>query len=218
MSAVIKEIGNGLVMAAALGFLGACSTNQVHSSTIDDAISLKAGQIEQGGLAFITPSTVTGQEQDKQALALIFGDSLMKERPRYRVVALPQALGAINHAGLADEYRQMFQDYRDTGIFDRDILRKIGIAVGARYLAQLKLAGFTQGSQERFSVLGIRLFQTLHANIRVFLQIWDSEDGTIAWEGAEELNYAYDTDAERPVTFRTVVEATARKLIERLPP
>ncbi len=218
MRSVIEFCSKVVVLAAALSFLAGCSTNQIHSSTVENAISLESGDIDAGGLAFITPSTATGQEQDKQALALIFGETLIKERPKYRVVTLAKTLGAINRAGLADEYKQMFQDYRVTGIFDRDILRKIGLAVGARYLAQLKLAGFSQGSKERFSVLGIRMMQTLHANIRVFLQIWDSQNGTVAWEGAEELNYAYDTDEERPVTFRDVVVATAHRLIKRLPP
>ena len=206
-----------IALLAALSLVSACSTTQVHSSQLHSSISLKAGDIRRGGIAFITPSTATGHEQDKQALALAFGDVLMRERPRYRVVTLAQTLSDINRAGLAVQYKQMYQDYQDTGIFDRSTLQQIGHVIGARYLAQLKLAGFSQGSNERFSALGLRMFQTLHANIRLFLQIWDSKDGTIAWEGAEELNYAYDTDREKPVTFRRVVEDAARRLIAKLP-
>lgn len=169
------------------------------------------------GLAFITPSTVTGQEEDKQALALTFAEVLVAERPAVRCVTLPETLGAINRAGLAEEYKVMYEDYRDTGIFKRDILRKVGEATGTRYLVQLKLAGFVQGSQNRWGFLGIRMLDTKYASIRLFLQIWDSEDGTIAWEGNEELNYAFDTSRERAVTFKTVVETTARNLIAHLP-
>ena len=61
------------------------------------------------------------------------------------------------------------------------------------------------------------MLDTKSASIRLFLQIWDSEDGTIAWEGNEELNYAFDTSRERAVTFKTVVETTARNLIAHLP-
>ena len=35
--------------------------------------------------------------------------------------------------------------------------------------------------------------QTKQANIRIFFQIWDSKDGSIAWEGTEEMNYSWDT-------------------------
>ncbi len=207
-----------VVLLTAVSLLSACSTYQVHSSELHNSISLKAGDIRRGGIAFITPSTATGHEQDKQALALAFGDVLVVERPQYRVVTLAQTLSDINRAGFAGQYKKMYQDYQDTGIFDRSTLQLIGRAIGARYLAQLKLAGFSQGSNERFSALGVRLFQTQQANIRLFLQIWDSKDGTIAWEGAEELNYAYDTDREKPVTFRKVVEDAARRLIAKMPP
>jgi hypothetical protein len=81
----------------------------------------------------------------------------------------------------------------------------------------LKLAGFSQDMRERLSILGVRLFQTLHANIRLYMQIWDAETGTIAWEGSEEMSYAYDSSAELPVTFRRVVEDAALQLIQNLP-
>ena len=42
-------------------------------------------------------------------------------------------------------------------------------------------------------------------------------DGAIAWEGAEEINYAYDSTAERPMTFRTMVEAAATEILRPLP-
>lgn len=213
----ITRIGLVVMVFAAMSMVNACSTDQVHSSELNNSISLKAGDIRRGGIAFITPSTATGHEQDKQTLALAFGDVLMKERPRYQVVSLAQTLSDINRAGLASEYKHMYRDYQDTGIFDRRTLQRIGQVVGVRYLAQLKLAGFSQGSNERFGALGVRLLQTLHANIRLFLQIWDSKDGTIAWEGADELNYAYDTDKEKPVTFRTVAQGAARRLIAKLP-
>jgi hypothetical protein len=93
----------------------------------------------------------------------------------------------------------------------------VGKSTGARYLAQLKLSSFSQNSKGRLSLLGLRLVQTQEANIRLFFQIWNSELGTIVWEGAEELNYAWDTTRENPVTFQLVVEEIARNLITKLP-
>lgn len=207
---------SALVLVA---LLSACTTigSQIVPTALHTSISLKPGELQRSGIAFLTPSTVTGQEQDKQTLALIFGETMSKSLPSVHVITLPETLGAINRVGLADDYRKMIDAYRDTGIFPRELLREIGKAVGARYLAQLKLASFSQDMSERFSLLGFRLFQTLHANIRLYLAIWDSEEGTIAWESVEELSYAYDSGAEKPVTFRTAVEETARQLISRLP-
>lgn len=201
---------------AALSGLG-CSTNQLHAQADVTEIALRPGELERHGLAFITPSTVTGQEEDKQNLAFVFAKVLKERRPEIPLVSLPETLSAINRAGLAEEYRAMYADYRDTGIFKKESLRKVGQITGTRYLAQLKLSNFTQDSKGRFNFLGLRLLQTKQANIRLFFQIWDSQDGSIVWEGTEELNYTWDTPKETPVTFQLVVGEVARNLVGRLP-
>lgn len=211
--------GRCLLWIGLLLLLAGCTTvgNQIHPTTLQKNLSLQPGALQHHGVAFLTPSTVTGQEQDQQALALIFAEYMHSRLPAARIVFLPESLGAINSAGLVPEYRKMVEVYRETGIFPRDILAKVSQANGTRYLIQLKLAAFSQDMRERVSILGIRLFQTLHANIRLYAQIWDAEAGMIAWEGSEELSYAYDSSAEVPVTFRRVVEEAAQQLIENLP-
>jgi DUF971 family protein len=197
--------------------LAGCSTTQTYPTLQVQSISLRKGDLESAGLAFITPSTVTGQEQEKQAVALGFADVLKEERKDLRVVTLAETLSAVNKAGFADAYRKMYDDYRDTGLFPGDALRRVGQAAGARYLAQLKLQGFEQGTRDRFGILGIRMIETKYAHIRLFLQIWDSETGAIAWEGVQELRHSHDTFSEQPVMQRTVLERTARDLVARLP-
>jgi hypothetical protein len=214
VNTLIKSFALCLVIAFTLG---ACAKFQVHSTARDSVISLGPGQLEKHGMAFITPSTVTGQEEDKQTLASIFAEVLETERPGILIVSLPKTLSAINTAGIADEYKQMYIDYRDTGIFKRELLYSVGKVAGVRYLAQLKLSNFEQLSKGRFSALGLRMFQTNQANIRLFLQIWDSHEGIIAWEGTDEVNYSWETSTEKPVTFRVIVEETAGNLIGKLP-
>ncbi len=194
-----------------------CARNEIHASVQFENIALSAEGLSAFGIGFITPSTVTGREQDIQSLAFIFARVAQSQRPNMRVVSLPETLSAINRAGLADEYKQMYIDYSDTGIFNQSSLSKVGEVSGVRYLAQLKLSGFTQGSRGRFGLLGWRMIQTKEANIRLFLQIWDSQNGAIVWEGTEELNYASDTSTEKPVTFQVVVEEVARNLVDKLP-
>ena len=194
-----------------------CAWHQVHTSVEFDNIALTVDELESYGLGFITPSTVTGREQDIQSLAFIFARVLEEDRPAIHVVGLPETLSAINQADLADEYKQMYIDYSDTGIFKQPSLKKVGYVAGVRYLAQLKLSGFDQGSKGRFGMLGWRMIQTKHANIRLFLQVWDSENGAIVWEGTEELIYSNDTFSEQPITFQLVVEEVARNLLSKLP-
>jgi hypothetical protein len=203
---------------AALLLASGCSTSPHFYPTFQQqSISLGAGQLETGGLAFITPSTVTGQEQEKQGVALTFADVMKAQRPGVKVVTLAETLGALNRVGLADDYRHMYEHYGDTGLFPDNVLRQIGQAAGARYLAQLKLQGFSQGSKSRFGIFGLRLVETQYADVRVFLQIWDSRDGSIAWEAMQELRISLDSTRDEPVMLRELLKRSAHDLISRLP-
>jgi hypothetical protein len=77
-----------LVLLAA-SILSSCAVDQIHSTAHHSDISLNKGELEAHGLAFITPSTVTGQEEDKQTLAFIFAEVMNKERPDIHTVPLP---------------------------------------------------------------------------------------------------------------------------------
>lgn len=218
------RIRSGILFCAlAIGLAvlsGGCATQLSPQSknTVQSSVLTLSGQsLKEGGLAFLTPSTVTGQEEDKQALALSFFETVRLARPDLKAVSLPVALTAVNRAGLAGAYKHMIEDYRMTGLLDRDTIRQIGQAAGVRYLAQLKLASFRQESKNRWGALGFRIFDTKLSTARLFLQIWDSNDGAIVWEGAVELTAAYDSVREETVTFNSIIQATARELVARLP-
>ena len=198
--------------------LAGCSTDPVYYPTLQEqSISLGKGDLEAAGIAFVTPSTVTGQEQEKEAVALTFAEVLKKARPRLRVVTLAETLGAVNRAQMAEGYKRMYEDARDTGLFSAEALRRVGAATGARYLAQLKLQAFSEGAKTRFGFLGLRLIETQYADARLFFQIWDSRDGSIAWEAMQELRIARESTTEEPVMLRNVLEHSARALVARLP-
>jgi hypothetical protein len=114
------------MIAAAALVLSACSTTlQVYSSPEHETLRLRQGDLRDGGLAFLTPSAVTGQEEDKQALAHVFAATLQSERPQLRFVSLSETISAVNRAGLAEAYRTMYQNYRDTGVFDGTLMRRV---------------------------------------------------------------------------------------------
>jgi hypothetical protein len=204
-----------VLLAAAAG---ACSTPPTYYSTLQhQPLLLGAGDLESGGIAFITPSTVTGQEQEKQAVALAYADVLKRERPALKVVTLAETLSAVNRAKLVEPYRRMYEDYRDTALFPADVLQRVSAATGTRYLAQLKLQSFSQGSKGRFGVFGFRVSETLIGDLRVYFQVWDSRDGSIVWEGMQELRIAVDSTSDEPVTLRDLVERSAHDIVAKLP-
>jgi len=210
-----------IMVAIALIFapaLSGCSKTPQRFNTLDHKLSgLTRESLYDSGIAFITPSSVTGQEEEKQAVAFIFADELSEVLPDLKIIHLSETLSAINAAGLADDYRRMYANYKDTGIFDGDTLRRIGDATGTRYLGQLKLAAFHQGSMGRFSVFGLRLVETKYANLRLFFQIWDAITGGIVWEGIQELNWSEEAVAEKTVTLQNVLAYTADQMAAKLP-
>ncbi len=206
-----------VLLTLSMALLTSCGVPQVYSKIEHQQSSLSNGLMKENGVAFITPSTVTGQEEEKQAVAFTFTDILKKERPDLRIVTLSETLSAINKAGLATAYQEMFAEYKDTGIFNREILSKIGSVTNTRYIAQLKLAGFSQGSSGRLGVFGLRLVETKHARLRLFFQVWDTQDGAIAWEAVQELNWAEEKMAEDSIALQTVIEEAAENIAARLP-
>ena len=86
-----------------------------------------------------------------------------------------------------------------------------------RYVAQIKVQEFEQIGRDRLAILGLRIIETKAASVRLFFQIWDTKDGTVAWEATQELHVAYDTITEKPLTFQEVVGRAARELVSKLP-
>jgi len=208
------------MLACALILSGCSSTSQMYSAQIiadPTNSSLKSGDLASYGIAFITPSTVTGQEEDKPALALAFSKTLEQQRPDTHVVPLTETLTSVNRAGLFENYKRMIIEYRQSGLLDPTALAQIGKATGARYVALLNMAAFQQVYHDRLGVFGLRLLQTKEANIRLTLQIWSSRDGSVVWEGSQEIHMADETAAEDAVSFGLVVQAAAEKLVPKIP-
>ena len=215
-SKILAMPAAGLIVMTLLS--GCAVTTQSYPTTLVQSVSLEPLALKTAGIAFITPGTVTGEEEYKQSLALAFTDALKQARPDLRIVSLPETLGIINKEGLSEEYKRMYEDSRLTGIFNRDTLRKISHLTGARYIAQLQLGGFTQTTQGLWGFLGFNLSITEITTVRLFLQIWDGENGTIVWEGSQELTLTSNQVKQSPVSFRDTVELSAQELVARLLP
>jgi hypothetical protein len=209
--------GIALALVATLSLAGCANTAQLSTNTEATDFSLDPDAFHTEGVGFLTPVAATGQEANRVALALAFADSLETAREDWRVISLPEVLSAVNRAGLAAEYKAMIDAYAATGIMEKGTLQRVGEASGARYLGLLGLADFEQAINKRFSIGGLRLLDTKLSSIRVSWQIWDSRTGEIAWEGNDEIHYAYDTGRERPVSFAFVAGQAAANLVARIP-
>jgi hypothetical protein len=217
LSAVRGSFACLIGLAICAGLFACAATDQVRFDMQHNDFTLGPNDLEAGGVGFLTPAAATTREADRQALAQSFARQLQAMRPEVKVVTLSEIVSAVNARDLDQQYKAMYRDYLETSILEGSTLKQVGETGGVRYLAQLSLASFAQGNRGRFSFLGVRIFDTKLGNLRVFIQIWDSETAAVAWEGGAELNYAYDTGAEDPVTFLEITRLAAERLFSELP-
>jgi hypothetical protein len=206
-----------LVMPSILAVLSGCAGSEpTRSASKVSAPLLTPGLLAEHGIGFLTPTAASSREEDRHALALVFGSVFSELRPEVRVVPLAQMLGAVNRAGMLRQYQRMYEGYAAAGVLERDALAKLRGVTGVRYFCLLQLGEFNQPT----SATQVFPFPVRHsppAHIRLFIQIWDSVDGTIAWEGINEISQVPQTGNAASANFSVVVERAARDLIGRLP-
>lgn len=106
-----------------------------------------------------------GLRGNEVGLDFMLGEVLQTVAPHMHIVSPQHSISQINQQGLAAEYTQMRTDAEQSHILNRESLKKIGRAIGARYVFQPRLAAFTQTMYDRwtFPGLGVLLvLQRLH--------------------------------------------------------
>ena len=98
----------------------------------------------------------------------------------------------------------MRTDYERSDILDREPLRKIGAALGARYVFQPRLASFNQTLYERweFPGLNVKVLRTRVSILRMSLQLWDTETGELIWASVAEGAFQEEALFDDPVYLR----------------
>jgi hypothetical protein len=172
------------------------------TSLICKAASFDASALEREQAAVLNAVVGFGLEGYSQQVSRSLDVAVKKVRPSFQVMPAHETLSRINRAGLAGEYAAMVSDFQLTGILDREILQRIGQSLGVRYFFQPGLAGFSQSMSGRFSIFGLRVFQTRVSVLRLSAQIWDAQSGEIVWEACGEATLAGEDALDDPPVRR----------------
>lgn len=146
----------------------------------------------------------------------ILAQVVRKVAPNIKVIGLKETVTRINGKGLADEYTRMRMDALLTDMLSRDPLRKLGAAVGARYVFQPRLTAFTQTMTDRWSFVDVRIVQTRGSIMRMSLQLWDTETGELLWASLAETTVQSEAIAQDPVYFQDAARVTLGSIIADL--
>ncbi|MBI5971310.1 MAG: hypothetical protein HY884_09180 [Deltaproteobacteria bacterium] len=144
-------------------------------------------------------------------------EALKKERPDIKVIPYWQTLSVINTGGYTADYARMLNTYTTTGILDKDVLTKLGAALGAKYLIHPRIIDFNQKQTIRFQPFGFTMFLTHETEIKIYMEVWDAKNGAIVWIGAAEAHMASEHFMSKPIPFEEVAKLTIETLLKKMP-
>ena len=145
----------------------------------------------------------------------MLAEILHRVAPQIHIVRPQHSMSQINQQGLAAEYAQMRTDAEQSHILNRDSLRKIGEAIGARFVFQPRLAAFTQIMYDRwtFPAFGVVISQTRQCDLRISLQLWDAKTGELLWSSMAEGTMQSEAFAKDPVYLEDIMRVTMGSIV-----
>lgn len=177
---------------------------EVRTESTHKPASFHSAVFEQEPVAVLEALTTSGLHGNEVGLALSLKRVLKKVEPKWKLVSPQETATRINRHGLASVYVQMRADYEMSNILDRELLRKIGGAIGVRYVFQPRLAAFSQTLYDRWKapVFDVHISRIRSSILRLALQLWDTENGEMIWASTAEATFQEEALSEDPVYLR----------------
>jgi hypothetical protein len=189
-------------------FLSGCPGSvyiwEVRTESTTRPPSFNPAVFEQQPVAVLDALTAPALHGNEVGLALSLGRILKRVEPKWKLVSPQETATRINQRGLAAEYTRMRMDYEQSNILDREPLRKIGAALGTRYVFQPRLAAFTQTLYDRWKLpaFEVHVVRIRSSILRLALQLWDTETGELIWASTAEATFQEEALSEDPVYLR----------------
>lgn len=197
--------------------LTACS-NSIYGWTVRTNSTAPSGSfhpamLEREPVAVLEAQTLAGLRGTELGLAHYLTEIVRRIAPNMKMITARESINRINAAGLVAEYLQMRTDLDQGNIFEATALRKIGAAIGARYVFQPRLGAFTQTMTERWKFADVRLVQTRSSILRLSLQLWDAHTGELVWASVAEAILANEAAGQDPVFLEDAARVTLGSMI-----
>jgi hypothetical protein len=202
-----------------LALVTGCSSSiygwQVRTSSTAFSPSFDPGTLGKEPVAVLGALTMPGLRGNEVGLDFMLGQVLHRVAPQMHIISPQRTISQINQQGLATEYTQMRVDAEQSHILNRETLKKLGTAVGARFVFQPRLAAFTQIMYDRwtFPAFGVVISQTRQSNLRMSVQLWDTETGELLWASMAEGTMQSEAFAKDPVYLEDTVRVTLGSIV-----
>ena len=194
--------------------LGGCSSSivggwQVRTTSTPMPPSFDPDNLEHQPVAVFSALGPPAFRGNEVTIAYYLDEVLRKVDPDWRIITSQETATRINRQGLTADYSRVRSEYEMTNVLDRDTLRKIATAIGARYVFQPRLADFSQLMQDRWSfpAIGVRITQTRSSIMRLSLSMWDAETGELMWASMAEATMESEALSQDPVYLEDISRA-----------
>jgi len=157
------------------------------------------------------------QEIYRETLAGTLYAALIKYSSGPHILSLDSVQSGINEKELWNDFKLMYSEYRETAVLRKDLLLKVGQAVGARFVIVPRLLRFQSETFDRATIVGIAFLRTRQSSVDIHAQIWDTVTGQAIWEGASEGTVASEVVRGRPASFMAVAENACESLASKMP-
>lgn len=176
-----------LILAALFtGCSGPFHLSDMHTTSTPRSQSLTVASLAREPVATVAMVTPPAFQGYGPSLSHALSAALSEVSPPIRESPVYETMNRINEKGLAADYAELTSEYARSGILDRQRLKRIGSALGFKYVLQPGIGDFREVLVDRFQFWGWRLVKARAATLRLWLRLWDAETGQILWEAAGE--------------------------------
>jgi hypothetical protein len=160
--------------------------SQTHTTSTPRPQSADVAELAREPVAMLGLLAPASSQGFSPFLSHALASALAQASPPIRGIPAYETVNVLNEQGLATEYAELISGFVRSGILDRERLRRVGSALGSRYLFLPGLAQFDQVVLDKFEAAGFKLVRNRVVTLRLWLQLWDTQIGRIPWESAGE--------------------------------
>jgi len=153
-----------------------------------------------------------------QEFAPFFSNALLaaleEAEPPIRAISFRESGNVLNDQGLAEDYADLVVGFLRSGILERERLRRVGSALGSRYVLLPGVAAFDQSVIDRFDVVGLKVVRNRVTTLRLWLQLWDTKTAHNLWEATGEVTVVSQLlRVKQTVPLETIAESLWLRII-----
>lgn len=165
---------------------GPLRPTNAHTTSTPNPMSFDVAELTRTCVGVLHPVVPPGLQGFCPLLAHALDAALSKTHPPIAALPAYETMNRLNDHGLAAQYADLLSGFTRSGLLERDALRRVGRAIGCRYLFLPGLAQVDQLLVDRFEAMGLKIVRNRVVTLRLWLQLWDADSGRMLWESSGE--------------------------------